>query len=170
MKNAPLIYIVDDSEIVRETLRFGLDRKLQCNIELFANAESVLEAIQKKHPEVLILDHHLDRFGKHNMTGLQLLQFLYGINTNVPTIVFSGQQELENAIDYLRNGACGYVDKKDPDFFEDLVAQTQSIIDVQYNEVKLAQLQSERSKRVRSFFAVSALFLLSLTYGILASL
>ncbi|MEZ2239122.1 GAF domain-containing protein [Microcoleus sp.] len=104
------IVLIDDSEVDRATYRRYLmeDRDRTYQIVEFDNGEDALEWCQQQIPDIFLLDYFLP-----DMDGLELLQQLQqqtGRNT-LPVIMFTGQGNLQIAVDLLKSGAQDYLDK-----------------------------------------------------------
>ncbi|MEZ2301265.1 MAG: GAF domain-containing protein [Microcoleus sp.] len=104
------ILLIDDSEVDRATYRRYLmeDRDRTYQIVEFDNGEDALEWCQQQIPDIFLLDYFLP-----DMDGLELLQQLQqqtGRNT-LPVIMFTGQGNLQIAVDLLKSGAQDYLDK-----------------------------------------------------------
>ncbi|MFB8796217.1 MAG: GAF domain-containing protein [Microcoleus sp.] len=104
------ILLVDDSEVARATYRRFLmqDRDRTYQIVEFDNGEDALEWCQQNIPDIFLIDYWLP-----DMDGLELLQQLQqqtGRNT-LPVIMFTGQGNIQIAVDLLKSGAQDYLDK-----------------------------------------------------------
>ena len=104
------ILLIDDSEVDRVTYRRFLmsDRDRTYQIVEFDNGEEALEWCQQNLPDIFLIDYLLP-----DMDGLELLQQLQqqtGRNT-LPVIMFTGQGNLQIAVDLLKSGAQDYLEK-----------------------------------------------------------
>jgi len=104
------ILLVDDSEVDRVTYRRFLmeDRDRTYQIVEFDNGEDALEWCQQNSPDIFLLDYLLP-----DMDGLELLQQLQqqtGRDT-LPVIMFTGQVNIQIAVDLLKSGAQDYLEK-----------------------------------------------------------
>jgi len=73
-----------------------------------ANYNQALSEIDKKMPDVAILDVKLD---KGDNDGIQLLSHIKSKNTDVPVIMISGHANIEMAVNSLKHGAFEFVEK-----------------------------------------------------------
>jgi PAS domain S-box-containing protein len=104
------ILLIDDSEVDRVTYRRFLreDRDRTYQIVEFDNGEEALEWCQQNLPDIFLIDYLLP-----DMDGLELLQQLQqqtGRNT-LPVIMFTGQGNIQMAVDLLKSGAQDYLEK-----------------------------------------------------------
>ena len=101
------ILIVDDNADIRNILNeLILDAGYKTRIA--ANYNQALQEIDKKMPDVAILDVKLD---KGDNDGIQLLSHIKSKNKDVPVIMISGHANIEMAIDSLKHGAFEFVEK-----------------------------------------------------------
>ena len=101
------ILIVDDNA----DIRFILDELIKDSgykTRLAANYNQALNEIDKKMPDVAILDVKLD---KGDNDGIQLLTHIKSKNTDVPVIMISGHANIEMAVNSLKHGAFEFVEK-----------------------------------------------------------
>ena len=104
------ILLVDDSEVARATYRRFLmqDRDRTYQIVEFDNGQDALEWCQQNIPDLFLIDYWLP-----DMNGLEFLQQLQqqtGRNT-LPVIMFTGQGNIQIAVDLLKSGAQDYLEK-----------------------------------------------------------
>ena len=101
------ILIVDDNSDIRNILNdLILDAGYQTR--LAANYNQALNEVDKKMPDVAILDVKLD---KGDNDGIQLLTHIKSKNTDVPVIMISGHANIEMAVNSLKHGAFEFVEK-----------------------------------------------------------
>ena len=101
------ILIVDDNSDIRNILN-DLITDAGYQTRLAANYNQALNEIDKKMPDVAILDVKLD---KGDNDGIQLLTHIKSKNTDVPVIMISGHANIEMAVNSLKHGAFEFVEK-----------------------------------------------------------
>mgnify|MGYP001330268440 FL=1 len=101
------ILIVDDNSDIRNILN-DLIVDAGYRTRLAANYNQALNEIDKKIPDVAILDVKLD---KGDNDGIQLLTHIKSKNNDVPVIMISGHANIEMAINSLKHGAFEFVEK-----------------------------------------------------------
>ena len=101
------ILIVDDNSDIRNILK-DLIVDAGYLTRVAANYNQALTEIDKKMPDVAILDVKLD---KGDNDGIQLLSHIKSKNKDVPVIMISGHANIEMAIDSLKHGAFEFVEK-----------------------------------------------------------
>ena len=101
------ILIVDDNTDIRNILN-ELIQDAGYKTRLAANYQQGLNEIDKKIPDVAILDVKLD---KGDNDGIELLSHIKSKNKDVPVIMISGHANIEMAISSLKHGAFEFVEK-----------------------------------------------------------
>ena len=101
------ILIVDDNADIRNILNdLLIDAGYRTRVA--ANYNQALSEIDKKVPDIAILDVKLD---KGDNDGIQLLSHIKSKNKDVPIIMISGHANIEMAITSLKYGAFEFVEK-----------------------------------------------------------
>jgi len=101
------ILIVDDNADIRNIINeLIIDAGYQTRMA--ANYNQALTEIDKKLPDVAILDVKLD---KGDNDGIELLSHIKSKNKDVPVIVISGHANIEMAIKSLHYGAFEFIEK-----------------------------------------------------------
>ena len=101
------ILIVDDNSDIRNILN-ELILDAGYRTRLAANYNQALNEIDKKIPDVAILDVKLD---KGDNDGIELLAHIKSKNIDVPVIMISGHANIEMAIKSLKHGAFEFIEK-----------------------------------------------------------
>ena len=99
------ILIIDDNAEIRLILDEILT-ETGFKTRLAANYNQALTEIDKKLPDVAIIDVKLD---KGDNDGIQLLEHIKKKNTDIPVIIISGHANIEMAINSLRSGAFEFI-------------------------------------------------------------
>ena len=101
------ILIVDDNVDIRNILNeLIVDAGYKTRVA--ANYNQALKEIDKKMPDVAILDVKLD---KGDNDGIELLSHIKSKNKDVPVIIITGHANIEMAIESLKHGAFEFVEK-----------------------------------------------------------
>ena len=101
------ILIVDDNSDIRKILN-ELIIDAGYKTRLAANFNQALSEIDKKMPDVAIIDVKLD---KSDNDGIELLSHIKTINQDVPVIIITGHANIEMAVNSLKHGAFEFVEK-----------------------------------------------------------
>jgi len=101
------ILIVDDNSDIRNILNeLILDAGYKTRVA--ANFNQALSEIDKKIPDVAILDVKLD---KGDNDGIELLAHIKSKNKDVPVIIITGHANVEMAVSSLKHGAFEFIEK-----------------------------------------------------------
>tara|TARA_B100000700_G_scaffold81238_1_gene91431 strand:- start:1284 stop:2639 length:1356 start_codon:yes stop_codon:yes gene_type:complete len=101
------ILIIDDNSDIREILN-DLITEAGYSTRLAANYNQALSEIDKKLPDVAIIDVKLD---KGDNDGIELLNHIKNKNKNIPVIIISGHANIDMAIKSLKSGAFEFIQK-----------------------------------------------------------
>ncbi len=101
------ILIVDDNADIRNILN-ELISDSGYKTRVAANYNQALSEIDKKLPDVAILDVKLD---KGDSDGIELLSHIKSKNKDIPVIIISGHANIEMAVKSLQHGAFEFIEK-----------------------------------------------------------
>ena len=101
------ILIVDDNTDIRNILK-DLISDSGYKTRVAANYNQALTEIDKKLPDVAIIDVKLD---KGDNDGIELLSHIKKKNKDVPVIIISGHANIEMAVKSLKSGAFEFIQK-----------------------------------------------------------
>ena len=101
------ILIIDDNSDIRNIIN-DLIIDAGYKTRLAANYNQALNEIDKKLPDVAIIDVKLD---KGDNDGLELLHHIKTKDENVPVIIITGHANVEMAIKALKSGAFEFIEK-----------------------------------------------------------
>jgi two-component system nitrogen regulation response regulator GlnG len=99
------VWIVDDDQSVRWVLERAF-RQVDFGTRAFERAEHLLEALERRRPDVLITDVRMP-----GIDGFALLERLSREHPQVPVIVMTAHSDLDNAIAAYQGGAFEYLPK-----------------------------------------------------------
>ncbi|MDB9738970.1 sigma-54 dependent transcriptional regulator [Candidatus Pelagibacter sp.] len=101
------ILIIDDNADIRNIIN-DLIIDIGYKTRLAANYNQALDEIDKKLPDVAIIDVKLD---KGDNDGLELLSHIKNKDKNIPVIIITGHSNVEMAIKALKAGAFEFIEK-----------------------------------------------------------
>jgi len=101
------ILIIDDNADIRNIIN-DLIIETGYKTRLAANYNQALNEIDKKLPDVAIIDVKLD---KGDNDGLELLSHIKKKDQNIPVIIITGHANVEMAINALKAGAFEFIEK-----------------------------------------------------------
>jgi two-component system, NtrC family, nitrogen regulation response regulator NtrX len=101
------ILIIDDNYDIRKLIS-GILKDEGFNVREGANFQQALLEINKKLPDVAIIDVKLD---KGDNDGIDLLKHIKKIDDDLPVIMISGHANVQMAVDSLKLGAFEFIQK-----------------------------------------------------------
>ena len=101
----PRIYIVDDDEAIRDSLRF-LFRSRGYQAATFDSGEAFLDVVDCESPGCVLLDVRMS-----GMSGLELFDRLAQRRCRLPVIFLTGHGDVPMAVGALKGGAYDFMEK-----------------------------------------------------------
>ena len=101
------ILVIDDNSDIRQLISSIL-KDQGFTVRQAANFDQALLEINKKLPDIAIIDVKLD---KGDNDGIELLGYLKKIDDDVPVIMISGHANVQMAVDSLKLGAFEFIQK-----------------------------------------------------------
>ena len=101
----PIIYIVDDNDDVRETLKLLFESVDLC-AESFNSAGEFLDAYPMGQSGCLIADVRMPE-----MSGLELQEEMVKRSIDLPVIIITGYGDVEMAVNAMKTGAADFIEK-----------------------------------------------------------
>ena len=101
------ILVIDDNSDIRQLIS-GILKDKGFVVREAANFDQAMLEINKKLPDVAIIDVKLD---KGDNDGIELLVYLKRIDDDVPVIMISGHANVQMAVDSLKLGAFEFIQK-----------------------------------------------------------
>ena len=121
MPKANNVWIVDDDKSIRWVLERALSRS-SINVDVFADAESLLTRLESAVPDVIISDIRMP-----GIDGLEMLAKIVDKHPKLPVIITTAHSDLDNAVSSYQRGAFEYLPK--PFDIDDAVAMTRRALD-----------------------------------------
>jgi len=139
MSKKPKILVVDDEDIVRESLGDWLDG-VGYDVELAASGEEALQIIKKKKPRIMVTDLVMP-----GMNGIELMNEAKKIVPSIITIIITAHATIQSAITAIREGAFDYIEKPFyPEKVELLIGKLVEHQDLIEENIKLRRKIEER--------------------------
>jgi two-component system response regulator FixJ len=120
-QQAPTVFVVDDDEGVRNSLRFLL-KSVGLPARAVASAGEFLESYQPSQPGCLVLDVRMP-----GMSGLELQQQLNLRGAVIPVIFITGHGDIPMAVEAMQQGAFDFLQKPFRD--QDLIDRIQRALE-----------------------------------------
>ena len=104
-KRPDLVYVVDDDEAVRDSLKWLLEANHYA-VACFDSAEAFLAAFDPQRLACLILDVRMP-----GMTGLELQEHLIDQRVQLPILFITGHGDVPMAVSTMKKGAGDFIEK-----------------------------------------------------------
>lgn len=101
------IFVVEDDLWYSKYLNHQLSLNPEYDVKIFNDAKSFLAAMHEL-PDIITLDYNLP-----DMNGSEILKKIKSISPNTNVIIISGQEDIQTAINLLKDGAYDYITKDD---------------------------------------------------------
>lgn len=109
------LFLVDDDALFLKSLEIDFKNQSDIQIETFKSGELCLKQLEK-HPDIIILDYHLNGIDKNAMNGLDTLDEIKKHKPNLPVIMLSSQDKIDVAINCMHHHAQDYIVKSETAF------------------------------------------------------
>lgn len=136
---APTVFVVDDDEGVRNSLRFLL-KSVGLTTQALSSASEFLEIYKPNQPGCLVLDVRMP-----GMSGLELQEQLNLRGAVIPVIFITGHGDVPMAVAAIQHGAFDFLQKPFRD--QDLIDRIQRALERDaHNRATLAQHARNRER------------------------
>ena len=126
------VYVVDDDEAIRDSIRWLLEAS-DYNVELYESGESFIAHYNPETLAVLLLDIRMN-----GMSGLEVQNFLREKKADIPIIFITGHGDVPMAVNALKKGAVDFIEK--PFDLQALKQQVEEMLD----DAREKRMQNER--------------------------
>jgi two-component system OmpR family response regulator len=114
-ENKIRIFLVDDDALFLKSLEIEFLQHADFDIETFLTGELCLENLSH-HPDVVILDYHLDGINQNAMNGIETLDRIKSYHADIAVVMLSSQDKIDVAINCMHHKAFDYVIKSETAF------------------------------------------------------
>jgi len=101
------VFIVEDDKLYGDLLRYHLSLNPDNEVFLFNSGQDCLDNLYL-NPDFISLDYSLP-----DMSGLDILRKIRAYNSKLPVVMVSGQDDVETAVNLLKEGAYDYFVKEE---------------------------------------------------------
>jgi len=114
-ENKIKLFVVDDDPTYLKLLEIQLLKHSYFEVETFATGEQCIANLSKK-PDIVILDFYLNGVDMTAINGLETLDEIKKIDSEIQVIMLSSQDKIEVAVKCLHHKASDYVVKNETTF------------------------------------------------------
>ena len=105
MSNKPTVFVVDDDQEVRESIRWLIE-SVNLAVETFGSGQEFLDAYDPDKPGCVVLDVRMPQ-----SSGLELQKELLARGLEVPVIIVSAYGSVPVAVEAMKAGAVDFIEK-----------------------------------------------------------
>jgi two-component system, LuxR family, response regulator FixJ len=151
------VFVVDDDEGVRNSLRFLL-KSVGLATQIQSSAAEFLESYKQSQPGCLVLDVRMP-----GMSGLELQQQLNLRGATIPVIFITGHGDIPMAVEAMQHGAFDFLQKPFRD--QDLIDRIQRALERDARGRKALSQHGQIRARIESLTAREREVLALMTQG-----
>ena len=116
IESARYIFVIEDDAIQTEMLKDYLTERYLLEVKTYTNGEDALNDVAKFKPEIVVLDYHLNSSNRAAKNGIEILKGIKAKNPESKVVMFSGEDNLNVALESMRNGSYDYIIKGETAF------------------------------------------------------
>ncbi len=114
------IFVVDDNELFSKASQHHLSLNPDNEVEIFSAGKDCINALYQR-PGLIFLDYSLP-----DLSGIEVLRKIKQSYSDIPVVIVSGQEDVNTAVELLKEGAYDYI-VKDDNAFERMWKATNNI-------------------------------------------
>jgi len=99
------ILVIDDEKSIRDTLKEILEYE-DHQVDIAADGEEGLEQFKSNKYDIVLLDIKMPK-----KDGIEVLEDIFGVATDVPVIMISGHGNIDTAVESIKKGAYDFIEK-----------------------------------------------------------
>ncbi len=159
LEDVRFMFIIDDDPVQTEMIKDYLSERYIFELKTFENGEEAMPHIEKLKPEIVVLDYHLSANNATAKNGVEILKEIKIKSPSTKVVMFSGQDNINIALDSMRNGAYDYIIKGETAFnkMENTVNRLG----------EMHKLQSINTAQKRTITILAVVILICITLGVL---
>jgi len=101
------IFVIDDNELFAKASQHHLSLNPDNEVERFSTGKECLNGLYQK-PNLIFLDYSLP-----DLSGIEVLKKIKHTHSEIPVVIVSGQEDVNTAVELLKEGAYDYIVKDD---------------------------------------------------------
>lgn len=115
MQNRIKIFLVDDDALFLKSLEIEFLQETDFDIKTFSSGELCLDNLSYS-PDIVILDYFLAGVDKAAMNGIETLDKIKSLRSDIQVVMLSSQDKIDVAVSCMHHGAFDYVVKSETAF------------------------------------------------------
>jgi two-component system, LuxR family, response regulator FixJ len=142
MPASRLVYVIDDDDALRDSLRFLLT-SAKFDVETYESATAFLAALPQLKGGCIVTDVRMPR-----LSGIELLRKLKSMSIDMPVVVMTGHGDIALAVEAMKEGAIEFFEKPFDD--ETLLKAVRLALDRYGKEAKKDAEKTQIAERLKS--------------------
>lgn len=133
----PTVYVVDDDEAVRKTLRLLL-QSVHIAVKTYGSAGEFLDEFDPTTPGCIVLDVRMP-----GMSGMELQEKLIADGVKTPVIIVTGHGDVPMAVKAVQRGALDFIEKpfREQQLLDRIKQALQKDAQIRHGEEKTVRLR-----------------------------
>jgi len=116
LENTRYVFVIDDDPIQTEMIKDYMKERYVFDLKVYTDGEAALKDVEKLKPEMVVLDYHLNSNNPGAKNGIEVLRQIKKLNPSTKVIMFTGEDNINVALESMRNGAYDYIIKGETAF------------------------------------------------------
>lgn len=165
LESVRYMFIIDDDPVQAEMIHDYLKERYLFEVRKYSTGEEAMPDIIKLKPEIAILDYHMNSGNSAAQNGVQILQEIRKVSPVTHVVMFTGEDNINIALESMRHGAHDYIIKGETAFNK--IENTVNRL----GEIHRLEAVTTAQKRTITFLAVSIgiIVVLAILYAVFGS-
>ena len=116
LENSRHMFVIDDDPVQTEMIKDYLNERYVFTLKTYSDGEAALSDLVIFHPEMIVLDYHLNSNTPSAKNGIEVLKEIKKLSPATKVIMFTGEDNINVARESMRNGAYDYIIKGETAF------------------------------------------------------
>ncbi len=157
-ENYYTVFVVDDDKKLLTMLKHVIEKNTSYNADVmvYDTVEEFLKHLDEK-PDIVVLDYYFESEDGNAPTGLEVLEQIKEKSPETEVVIISGQDDIDTALETIREGAYDYVVKDDR-----AIPRTQLIVDNIMKAKSREYILEQNNKNLRLIIGIMVIFILAL--------
>lgn len=116
LESVRYMFVIDDDPVQTAMISDYLKERYIFDLKTFENGEDAMSDITTLKPEIVVLDYHLNSANPSAKNGIEVLKQIKSLSPETKVVMFSAQDNIDIAMESMRNGAYDYIIKGETAF------------------------------------------------------
>jgi two-component system, OmpR family, response regulator len=116
LESVRFMFVIDDDPVQTEMISDYLKERYVFDLKTYENGEDAMSDVRNLKPEIIVLDYHLNSSNPKAKNGIEVLKEIKSVSPETKVVMFSAQDNIDIAMESMRNGAYDYIIKGETAF------------------------------------------------------